>query len=192
MATPVGHLLAGGVVAAVMGRFPFTRQWHLILCVSIAANLPDIDMFFGYFIGQPSYYHHMWTHSIAFILMTSICILGLALLRKNKAPVRLTLIWAAAMLTHLLIDLATIDNSSPYGMQLYWPLSREFFIGPFHLFADIYKSSSSNDFIASMFCWHNGMTVLREIVILGPLLLLIPMLKRRLVEIQNKKHPSID
>ena len=69
MCTPVGHSLAAySVVYAT--RPTWIRQYgSLFLMAIMVGNLPDIDLIFGYFVGNPNLYHHLWTHSLTFSII---------------------------------------------------------------------------------------------------------------------------
>ena len=168
MCTPIGHSIAGcSIVSGQQGRTGPAR-WILLIAIIMASNLPDIDFVFGYIAGNPNLYHHLWTHSLFFMLMSGV-IFGIAYrVLEGKGGFKAGLVVCCIVFSHLVLDFITGDSSTPYGMQLFWPVSRDFFISPITLFRDVSKASSSQAFLGSLFCWHNAWTVLLEVAILGP------------------------
>ena len=177
MCTPIGHSLAGLAVCFYQKRV--TVNMRLVLITLLLANLADLDFIFGWVSGNPNQYHHRWTHSLFFILSIAIIVCaGLRLMRRPHYFKRG--IYVGAVLgSHIVLDFFTRDRSFPYGVQLFWPVSNEFIISPVTVFHDVSKASSSTDFIPSLFCHHNLMTVLLEILILSPVLISILFLKYR-------------
>ena len=145
-------------------RFGF----YLWVVAILLANLPDIDYLFGYVVGNPNKYHHLWTHSLTFAVGVGVISDFLYWIIVRKESFRFGCIAFFLVFSHLVLDFFTKDTMYPYGMRLFWPFSQKFFISPMTLFLDVNKASSSHTFIRSLFCWHNFWTVLVEVIILGP------------------------
>ena len=172
MCTPVGHTLLGGVLF-FSNRKASKRTSGLILgMVIILANLPDIDFLFGAIKGNPNMYHHYWTHSIGFAIMAGVLLGFLWRGFKKRDYLTFGILGFFLVLTHVILDYFTKDTGYPYGVPLLWPIHEGHLISPVSIFQDVNKASSSRAFIGSLFCWHNLWTIIREIVILGPLSLI--------------------
>jgi inner membrane protein len=168
MPSPVGHEIAGLLIfdllrnLADVGR----RVKTLSLCLLVAI-LPDFDFIPGIIEGEPNKYHHGSSHSI-FIGLTITLILTLMFYFRDKFWIYMTLFFSI-YLSHLVLDLFSLDQSYPYGLKLLWPFSTEYFISPQSVFADIRRVNSNTEFVPSLiFNSHNLMAVLREVVILTP------------------------
>jgi len=173
MCTFVGHSLAGGSIALSQHSLGNRIRWTTLFAIVLISNLPDVDLLFGYVVGNPNRYHHFWTHSLVFALLVGL-LFGFGYWGfKRKAGIRTGCIVFSIVLSHVALDFFTKDTSSPYGIQLFWPISREFFISPISLFRDVSKASTSRAFLGSLFCWHNLWTVLFELAIFGPVLIWI-------------------
>jgi len=168
MCTPVGHTIAGYTVFISQYHSGSKNRWINIIVVLLFSNLPDVDLLFGYVVGNPNQYHHLWTHSLAFVLgVGSLFGLGYWVFMR-RGGLRVGCIVSCVVLSHIVLDFFTKDTSFPYGIQLFWPMSQKFFISPITIFRDVSKASSSGAFLGSLFCWHNLWTVLVELVLLGP------------------------
>jgi membrane-bound metal-dependent hydrolase YbcI (DUF457 family) len=140
------------------------RQISLISMI-IFSNLPDVDYLFGTIKGNPNLYHHLWTHSIVFGIFVGF----MYWFFKKSASYWAGLIVSCLMFSHILLDYFTLDTNPPFGIQLFWPISKTYFISPVSIFRDVSKASANKLFIQSLFCWHNLKTVLVELVLLGPI-----------------------
>ena len=177
MCTPIGHSLAG--IAVFFHKKRFNINIRLILMTLILANLADLDFIFGWVSGDPNQYHHQWTHSLFFMFSIAIIVCAGRWLLSRPHYFKSGIYVGAVLGSHVLLDFFTKDRSFPYGMQLFWPVSNEFFISPLTVFDDVNKASSNTDFIPSLFCRHNLMTVLLEVLILSPVLISILFLQYR-------------
>lgn len=172
MATPVGHMIAGMAVSLKRPGLIPPLRWKAVLGVFILANLPDIDFLFGAVVGDPNRYHHLWTHSFVFAVLVAL-VIGIITQLRRKNGLK-TGLWAAAILgTHLALDYISKDTRIPFGMPLFWPFSDQQYLSPVIVLSDVHKSSGNGAFLASLFCWHNVMTILIEVVVLSPLLVVI-------------------
>jgi len=177
--SPVGHTLAGASILLASGKktqkFSFS-QWGIVF---LLANLQDIDYLFGYVVGNPNKYHHLWTHSLTFAVGTGVISGFVYWIVVQKESFRFGCIAFFLVFSHLVLDFFTRDTMYPYGMKLFWPFSQKFFISPVVLFLDVNKASSSYAFVRSLFCWHNFWTVLVELIILGPAFIWLWLRKRQ-------------
>ena len=169
MSSPVGHFLAGGAFSAAAQRVSRSRRMGEIFLVFLFANLPDIDYLFGLTAGRPNKYHHQWTHSLFFAVLTGILVVLFLRISRRRWDLKPGFIYGGVTLTHVLVDMVSADSSVPYGVQLLWPFSSEYYISPLTVLADLHKGMNNDGFIQSLICEHNLYTVLRELVILLPL-----------------------
>ena len=177
MASPIGHALSGIIVYA-LGRRP---KFNLFLFLGTSAFVlfPDIDFLFGYVIGQPNKYHHGFTHSFAFVLVTAIVTAWLLNRHNRQRFISFALMFAGAGISHVLIDILAKDNNPPYGAPIFWPISDTYYIFPVSLFSDMHRAKTSTEFFPSLFNAHNLQTVGIELTILLPILALILFFKYR-------------
>ena len=176
MPSPVGHSLLGLAIAAgfalprtTFGALAATVRRHLpeLGLLLIAANLPDVDYVPGLLAGELNKYHHLHTHTLGWVVVTS---LGLWWMWKRIRPdagwKSLALLFAAG-LSHLLADLLTADTRAPFGIMALWPFSSAYFISPATLFLAPRKAT-----VVDMFQLHNVRVMLVEAAWCLPLVLL--------------------
>jgi inner membrane protein len=169
MCTPAGHTLMGIAVGRSLPKTSGKKFWLSLAGIFVFANLPDVDFLLGIPAGNPNRYHHGWTHSLGFVLIVMLLSSLLSLGLKKRLDWAWILFSGLIVLSHLLLDYFTIDRRAPYGIQLFWPISKQYMISPIVLFQDVQKSSTNMTFIPSLFSIHNGVTVLTEVLILGPM-----------------------
>jgi membrane-bound metal-dependent hydrolase YbcI (DUF457 family) len=160
MPTPVAHSLAGAAVALVSStQRPFDRK--LFIASVAAASFPDVDFGISFLVGRNV--HHYFTHSLGFTALFTAAAYLLARASARGRPGFDALVLGGCYLSHILLDLFSKDTAAPYGMQLLWPLSNEFFISPVLVFDDIWRGT-----LARLFGLHNWIAVAREFLIAGP------------------------
>ena len=182
MTSPVGHVLGGLIVSRWgVGRAGLSRvesanaklhSWQGGLFIAFAANAPDLDFIPGIVQGSFGAYHHGPTHSLAAIPLFML----LVALGSKLWTTRLQWSWVAvaglAYASHILLDLFTGDNTLPYGMQLFWPFSPAYYLGPYALFSDIHHGgvgSGLSHSLGLIFSRHNLAAVGLELLVLLPL-----------------------
>ena len=179
MCTPIGHTLLGGALFFSSRKASEKTNWLIFGIVIILANLPDIDFFFGAVRGNPNMYHHYWTHSFGFALIGGMLLSVICRGFSMRDSLKFGVLAFFLIFTHVVLDFFTKDTGYPYGVPLLWPISEGHYISPMSIFQDVNKASSSRAFIGSLFCWHNLWTIVREVVILGPLSLISWLLFRK-------------
>ncbi len=139
----------------------------LILASVASACLADIDFGIGFLLGRNV--HHYFTHSLGFTLLFAGAAYSLSRERAFN-----TLVLGASYLSHVLLDLLSKDTAAPYGVELLWPLSSEFYISPILVFDDIWRGT-----LAKLFSLHNWLAVAREVLVVGPLAAIVALWWRR-------------
>jgi inner membrane protein len=179
MPSSIGHSLAGYIVYGITTRPKGVQQWQFLALCLLAANAPDLDFLPGFFVGDPNRYHHGFSHSIGFsVLFASFLSILIVLLKMRgfwpNFPIFLTL-----STSHLFLDYLTKDTSFPYGLPLLWPFSNKYYMASFAFLPYIQRvSSSSVDFIRSLFSFHNFCAVTIEFLIFFPLVVLVSVLRK--------------
>lgn len=177
MSTPVGHTLFGWIIGSHRKHSGTRSTFFLFLAVFVFSNLPDMDLLFGLPSGNPNQYHHMWTHSIGFALLWGVLAGLVVRILNHQHSLKIGFFVFLLILSHLTLDFFTLDKSAPYGMQLFWPVTEQYFLSPVTIFRDVYKASDSQLFLSSLFCLHNVYTILFEIVILLPVYICIQLVR---------------
>lgn len=158
-------LATGWGIAGVPAWTPaLLRQAGILVAVGVA---PDLDLLIGR--------HSMETHSIgAAALVASVA----AWQRWPVASSR-TLIWVVVMLawlSHPLLDALARDTSVPIGVMAFWPFSRAHVQTNWEIFGPISRRYWQDDFWTM-----NLSSILREVIVLAPVLVLVV-----LVSVKNR------
>ena len=140
---------------------------YLLLLFIFLANAPDMDYLPGLICGDLNRYHHLVTHS----LVWSVSFAGGIWLiwrgyreRVGRAALGFMML---ATCSHLLVDMVTQDGAAPYGVMVLWPIRTDYIQAPFWVFGMMAK-----DHLAMVFQWGNFVTMLQELAITFPLVLL--------------------
>lgn len=123
----------------------------------LLANLPDVDYLPGLLAGDLNRYHHLHTHTLGWVAVTSLAAWWIWRSVAASRPRGLLLLAGALGLSHLVADLFSADGRPPYGIMALWPLSDAYFISPHTLFWRLRKAT-----VLDMFQWHNVQAVLVE------------------------------
>jgi inner membrane protein len=181
MPSALGHSLLGYLIYTCAPKSIGVRRWRLPALYILAANAPDLDFIPGLLVGHPDRYHHGISHSIGFAVLFALIInLSWFVLKRDISP-RNFIVLFSLYCSHNILDYFSIDDSFPYGLPFFWPLSSEYYIAPFAFLPGIKRVSSSNlDFISSLFSAHNFSALAVESILFLPLLLLVFFLKRKI------------
>ena len=180
MASTVGHALAGLCLYALRSKKSFRDSVppdiKSMAFFAVLANLPDLDFLIGLvWYGKMNAIHGEIPHSLLFLILTS---LAFALL-----PFGPWLFWKRVILvfsligSHDLIDFFSSQNLGfhpAYGIHPFYPFSSERIGAPVTLFYGIRHKN-----LDQLLSLGNVWTVLYEMLIFIPLLLLIDRLKRK-------------
>ncbi len=172
MPSPVGHSLGGFSVYLCLTARRKGTLGLLVFCVLIT-NLPDLDFLPGWLTGEPNLFHRGGSHSILVALVVGV-VVGLVVKLTGKGKF-LPVASAAFVLygIHLVLDLFCVDNSTPRGFQMLWPLNDDYYIAPMTIFDDITRSPVAAEFFQSLFSAHNFRAVINEIMLFLPALMLL-------------------
>jgi membrane-bound metal-dependent hydrolase YbcI (DUF457 family) len=171
MPTPVGHAIGGlAVYFSAKGR-PIREDLPFVAVCAGVSLLPDLDFAIGPFAGKS--YHHTFTHSLGFtILFAFVTYLACRFLGRPK-PIRDAGVLAMVYLSHILLDMLGEDKTSPFGVQLLWPFSEAYYISPFPIFDEVWRGT-----LDRLFGLHNWLAVAKEVLILGPIVVLVSRWRR--------------
>ena len=172
MPSPVGHSLSGLIVYHAFGSdrggFPRSSVPFVLL-----ANLPDFDFIPGWLIGHPNMFHRGVSHSVFIALVAGAAVGIVSRVTKVGSALKASLIGFLLYACHILLDLFTLDHSERPGFEVLWPFDHGRYAAPIALFSDITRSSTSEGFVTSLFSHHNLISVVNELVILLPPVLLL-------------------
>lgn len=174
MSSPLGHALAGVIVAWSAERLPsklrpITRaSLPLLIAGAALAVLPDIDL-----IHVQT--HRSYSHSLTAVLLVTILSAGVT--RGGTGHVRwgTALVCGVAYASHLLLDWLGEDFNIPRGIQLFWPLSDQWFLSGW----DIFRGTERARPLSPPSILHNIRTAAQEIATLAPFLLALWMTRAR-------------
>ena len=144
--SPVGHALGGLIVGGALAPSA------LLIC-AVAGVLPDIDFAWG---G-----HNRQTHSLGAAIIAGLVVF--AWKRSPRLALAVTLSWA----THVLFDWLGSDDTPPLGVMALWPLNSNFYFADAFVFEAISRRYWLDNFIP-----HNTWAVIKEILILGPIVVI--------------------
>ena len=174
MPSPVGHVIAGVTVGWLVAGSPkvsVTLGREALLFGALAA-LPDIDLLFGAHSGP--------THGLGAALAVGILAALVQSTWTGPTPTGLTSVrvaaaCAAAYGSHALLDWLGTDTSPPIGIMALWPFSARHYESDIHLFMAI----SRRYYHGWVFVRHNAIALVRELVILVPLLMVTILFRPR-------------
>ncbi len=158
MPSPLGHACAGVAAGWLAGRPADVRAWTPTLAFAAAGMLPDIDLLFGAHSGP--------THGIGAALIVAGAALGLT------RSWRRALAFGVAYGSHILLDWLGTDTKAPIGIMALWPITREYYESSLHVFMGV-----SRQIHASNFWSYNTRAVLRELIVLLPILAAVGLLR---------------
>jgi inner membrane protein len=179
MPLPIGHTLTGIAFFETRPGLFFKNKWLDAFFFIFLANLPDADFLPGLMLGFPNLYHHGIFHSLGAALAVTV-VMGWIFYRKNRHLWRFSILVFLIFYSHLLLDFFTKDFAAPYGLPLFWPFSSSYYIAAHPIFINITRSARSANFFSSLLSRHNLEAALREIVLLGGLVLLAGIARRLL------------
>lgn len=155
---------------------PF-NPWLLAFFVFFSIA-PDLDVLPGILVGDARAFHRDPSHSFLFGLLFTLPVVVIVKRYLRWFPdqgfISLTLSAYLMFVSHIVLDLITLDNGFPYGMPLMWPISNAHFSAPFYIIPNVLHGGSA---LSS----HNFNVVLRELVVFSPLALYFALANRGLL-----------
>jgi membrane-bound metal-dependent hydrolase YbcI (DUF457 family) len=162
MPSPLAHALAGFAAGSLVAGPPRDRNRQNVrrsaALFAALGVLPDIDLLFGAHSGP--------THSVgAAAIVGGVVMIAAARSKSTDRPFRITLACCAAYLSHILLDWLGTDASPPIGIMALWPFTHAYYESQLHVFMAV----SRRYYQGWPFVVHNVRAVLRELLILVPL-----------------------
>lgn len=175
MPSPVGHALAGVAVGWLLdGRRPSLssggdrykpRLDRTTLAMAAAyafvAMMPDLDLLIPVT-------HRAASHGVGAAALAGIVAWGLT------RRIRTALVFAVVYESHALLDWLGTDTTPPIGVMALWPFSREYFESPWQVFMAVSRRYWIPEFWA-----YNFQVVIREVLILAPLVIVTAIVRGR-------------
>ncbi len=140
------------------------RDNKTLILSLLVANLPDIDFLGNIFIKG---FHHGPIHSFFMAIIFGIT-------TEAILPSRGFLLFSI-YLSHILLDYLIKDPTFPYGIMLLWPFNNNFYMAPFAFFPSFDYIIYDFDIFFSL---HNLYTILFEILIFLPLVIIVKIYNR--------------
>ena len=138
------------------------------------AASPDLDLIYP---GG----HRMLTHSFFAVGLILLAAMAITRARNGRVDWRVSMACTLAYGSHLLIDYFGWDPGTPAGLQLLFPWSAEWFMSDWSLFRSTERYDPFSTFAITM----NFLAVAQELLLLGPVLLVVWMRRRRLAQEQR-------
>lgn len=187
MPSPVGHALGGALVAVALtprGTWRTGRPLEtivaacrtpLVMTAAVAACLPDLDFAWGR--------HNMETHSLGAAVAAGLLTWVVA---RGPTRGRMAVVVALAWATHVLFDWLGSDDTAPIGVMALWPWTSSFYFADAYVFAAI-----SRRYWLPGFWRHNLMAVVKEAVMLAPLLAAVVLGRLRRERASTSPHAQV-
>jgi hypothetical protein len=155
MPSPIGHALGGIAAGCSVSGSPSRRR---IAAFAIAGMLADVDFVL-------SITHRGPTHSlVAAAVVFAVAVSVLTWKRPHRRNLGLAMAIGLAYLSHLLFDWLGEDGGPPSGIMAMWPFSTAYYVSGLDVFNGIERRYWLPEFWSG-----NILSVLREILIVGPL-----------------------
>jgi inner membrane protein len=187
MPSPIAHTLTGVAFSQARPGLFFKNKWFDAFFFILLANLPDIDFLPGLLLGFPNLYHHGIFHSLGAGLAVAVA-MGWIFYWKQRRFWRLSAMAFSLFFSHLLLDFFTRDFTAPYGLPLFWPFSKNYYIAAHPIFINVTRSARSAGFFPSLFSRHNLKAALLEIGLLGGLALSAGIVRQVLNKRADRSH----
>ena len=137
------------------------RDWPVAAACAIAGALPDIDFLLPLQHRGPS--HSLSAAALAFAASLAVLSMGAGSIDR----VRLAAALAMAYASHTVLDWLGADSSSPRGVMMLWPMSNSFYVSGL----DVFNAVERRYWLPG-FWTRNALALLRELLILAPVVLI--------------------
>jgi inner membrane protein len=156
----------------VRGQFAF---WVWSALLVFAANAPDLDFVPGILIGEPDRFHHGPAHSLGGAVIFSALVWLVARRVRPRQAGAAALLLGIGFLSHLFLDMCSLDTRAPNGVPLFWPLNSVYIMMPIPVFLDIQRDPTASNFFTSLLQRHNLQAMSWEFVVMGLVLAIMRM-----------------
>lgn len=191
MATPVGHSLIGLALGRMSRSHTILKSWQWYLFSVLAANGPDFDFIASLMTGDINRFHQGPSHSLLAAVLFGVA-MALILRPYGKSSFLIGMASSGLYASHLLLDFFCEDRRAPFGIPLFWPLSKEHFMSPWPILKGVRHGVPGEGFIAFLshiFSFHNILVIGLESALLLPGLFLAWYLFRRRSEESGDVRP---
>jgi membrane-bound metal-dependent hydrolase YbcI (DUF457 family) len=169
MASPLGHSLMGVVIyVATVKSSDWLKRWgwlFLLVLFSMAADLDYLPAAFGR-LDLADQFHRKFTHTLIFAVSAVAIYIAAAGIVKRKVMWKAAMILFAALMIHLAIDIVSLDEKEPQGIEPFKPFSDVNLYSPVIIFPSVMKGTYGK--IISL---HNVKVALFEIAYFGALII---------------------
>jgi membrane-bound metal-dependent hydrolase YbcI (DUF457 family) len=179
MCSPAGHSIAA--LAIGLFRSGHAVSWQFVLFCIFSGNAADLDIILGWLLGDINKFHRLGSHSITASLIYGVLVYfvlqfcrSTAIFTNRQHRIKWAISGSLMYLSHCLLDMVSLDDTDPVGLQLFWPISEQFYTAPFTIFRSFLHNTVGSDMwgmVVAMLSWHNLVTVIHETVIMLPVLL---------------------
>ena len=193
MPSPVGHSMGALALMGLVRFLGLTRRrtptpaparlqldlrsqfalWVWAALLIFAANAPDLDFVPGILVGEPDRFHHGPAHSLGGALIFSALVWVLARQVRPKQALPIALLLGLGFMSHLFLDMCSMDTRAPNGVPLFWPLSSTYIMLPVPVFMDIQRNTAASNFFTSLISKHNLQAITWEFVVMGLVLAIL-------------------
>lgn len=174
MPSPIAHSLLGILLYLIFNPHEPKYNTLKILLYIFFANLPDIDLVFGFLSNDPNLYHQTILHSLGAAILAGL-IASINQIVKKELYIKNFLYFTLIYYSHVVLDFlgSASDTKYPFGVTLFWPLRQEHYVFPVMIFLDIWRGKSNETFFSGLFNLHNLWAVLIELAIFLPLIIIV-------------------
>lgn len=181
MSSPVGHSLAGIIIAVWRDKSLRPKSFLILGLYVLVANAPDLDFIPGIIMGKPNLYHHGISHSIGMGLFCAM-IVAIIFNRIFSTPFLKEYLLAFSLYgSHLVLDLISYDGRPPFGIPFFWPFSDGYFMIP--ILPPVKHSKLDHativQFLTDVFSVHNLYVIALEFTFTLPFVVILAWLFRK-------------
>ena len=153
MPSPVGHALGGVIVGLLTEPSPrWDRTSWTFAALALAGIGPDVDFLWGR--------HAAETHSVGATVIVGLLVLAITRGTQARLAIAVALAWGS----HVFFDWLGSDTTPPIGVMALWPFTDAYYFAHAYWFDSI-----SRRYWLPGFWTHNLLAVVREVMILGPI-----------------------
>jgi membrane-bound metal-dependent hydrolase YbcI (DUF457 family) len=160
----------GRIRLDVRGQF-MLLVWTALLI--FAANAPDLDFVPGILIGEPDRFHHGPAHSLGGAVLFAGLVWLIARRVVPKKAGAAALLMGIGFVSHLFLDMCSMDTRAPNGVPLFWPFNSTYIMMPIPIFLDIQRDPRASNFFTSLLRPHNLTAAIWELLVMSLLLAIL-------------------